>query len=82
MFAKRNKYQIIISDQDMPGITGTELTAKIKKINPEIPIIVYTGYSDIINQNNYKDFGVSLLFMKPMGVLEMVPSLKKILKIQ
>lgn len=39
--------RLVISDQRMPGMTGVELFAEIKKINPSTVRILITGYSDI-----------------------------------
>ncbi|MBF0452563.1 MAG: response regulator [Candidatus Magnetomorum sp.] len=44
---KSNKIQVIISDQRMPGITGTEFFKKIKKDHPDIVRMILTGYADI-----------------------------------
>jgi CheY-like chemotaxis protein len=74
------QYKLIITDQAMPEITGTDLTQKFKKINPNVPVVIHTGHSETINFTNYQEYGASLLLMKPMSVLEMAPLLKPLIK--
>ena len=44
---KSSKPSVVISDIRMPGTSGLDFLAKIKKSNPEIPVIVMTAYSDL-----------------------------------
>jgi FixJ family two-component response regulator len=71
---------LVVTDQAMPEITGTDLTQKFKEINPNVPVVIYTGHSETINLTNYSEYGASLLLMKPMSVLEMAPLLKPLIK--
>ena len=41
-----DKYDMVITDQTMPGITGSQLARKVMSIRPDIPIILCTGYSE------------------------------------
>tara|TARA_B110000211_G_C14073315_1_gene550905 strand:+ start:60 stop:2735 length:2676 start_codon:yes stop_codon:yes gene_type:complete len=43
----KNKYDIIVSDQRMPGMSGTEFMSKAKKTTPNSKFILLTGYTDI-----------------------------------
>ena len=43
---EKNKINVIVSDQRMPGMTGVELLSKVKKASPNTMRIVLTGYSD------------------------------------
>ncbi|MDW7690700.1 sigma-54 dependent transcriptional regulator [Flammeovirgaceae bacterium SG7u.111] len=45
--AKTNTYQVILSDFRLPDIDGLNLLQKFKSINPDIPVIIITGYSDV-----------------------------------
>lgn len=56
---------LIITDQTMPGITGAELTGKVKEALPDIPIILCTGYSARISEENWSRYGVDAYVMKP-----------------
>jgi CheY-like chemotaxis protein len=42
-----NEVDLVITDQLMPGMTGTQLIAVIRSEQPELPIILATGYSEV-----------------------------------
>ncbi|MDY0360921.1 MAG: response regulator [Desulforegulaceae bacterium] len=44
-----DKYDLLITDMTMPGIKGDELADQILKIKPDIPVIIFSGYSDKIS---------------------------------
>ena len=43
----KNEVQVIISDQRMPGISGTEFLSKVKEMHPDTVRIVLSGYTDL-----------------------------------
>ncbi len=45
-YAKENKVDLVISDINMPGMTGLELGKQLKELNPEIIIVYVTGYGE------------------------------------
>jgi CheY-like chemotaxis protein len=47
-------------------MTGLELAAEIKRIRPGIPVILCTGFSERINEENYKSLGIDAFFTKPI----------------
>ncbi len=74
------KYDILITDQTMPLLTGVELINEVKKIRDDIPIILCTGYSsnDINTSNN--DFEINYLVNKPLKVNDLAITVRKALK--
>jgi signal transduction histidine kinase/ActR/RegA family two-component response regulator len=79
--AAPERFDLIITDMTMPGMSGMVLTRKILEIDPEKPVIICTGYNDVINGKTASDLSVSALLMKPvrMGTLavEIQTALKK-----
>lgn len=61
-----DKFDLVISDQTMPGMTGVELARKLMEIRQDVPIILITGYSDVINRKKAKEMGIRELVMKPI----------------
>lgn len=61
-----NAFDIVISDQTMPGMTGDELAKKMLEIRPNIPIIICTGYSSKMDKEKANQIGISALIMKPV----------------
>lgn len=71
-----DKYDIIISDQTMPDLTGFEMIKKIRLLRPDIPAIVATGYSDSIDQDIAKEHNITLL-NKPVSNKTLLKTVNK-----
>jgi PAS domain S-box-containing protein len=59
-------FDLIITDMTMPGMSGDKLAKKIFEITPEVPVILLTGYSDIMNLEQAKAMGIKGYLTKPM----------------
>jgi CheY-like chemotaxis protein/anti-sigma regulatory factor (Ser/Thr protein kinase) len=70
-------FDLIVTDMTMPRMTGTELSAEISKIRPDIPIILCTGYSELIDQKKASDFGINQFFTKPVGMDELAKAIRE-----
>ncbi|WP_332468396.1 response regulator [Desulfogranum marinum] len=64
--ASPEKYDVIITDQTMPHLTGEELAIEMLKIRPEIPIILCTGYSSMLSEKKAQGIGIRKFIMKPV----------------
>ena len=73
------KFDVVITDQTMPQMTGTELGKEILQIRPNIPIILITGFSETVTQKNYKHYGFRELVMKPLLARELNAALQRCL---
>jgi len=62
---------LILSDINMPGMSGLELLPKAKAVRPDVPIIMITAYGDAETKRKALDIGAEALFTKPIdfGVL-------------
>ena len=74
-----NQFDLVITDMTMPGLTGFQLSKEIKKHRPEIPIIICTGYSEQIDEEKCKAFGIEGFIMKPMVKKELATAIRKVL---
>lgn len=72
-------FDIIICDMAMPTMTGLELAHRIKQIRPDIPAIISTGFSEQINNDNYRDMGVDGFLMKPFSREESLKLIRHLL---
>ncbi len=59
---------LVITDQTMPKMTGNELAGAIRRLHPNIPIILCTGYSDRLNFDIAREAGACDLLMKPVDL--------------
>lgn len=73
-------FDLIITDQTMPDLTGQELIHEIKKLRPEIPTILCTGYSSKINGEKAHLAGISAFVMKPLEFVEFSKVIRDVLE--
>ncbi len=77
--AAPQRYDAVITDMTMPGMTGDVLSREILRVRPDIPIVLCTGYSERINEEVARDIGIRKLLMKPFKIDELGKILAKIL---
>ncbi len=63
--AQAGKFDLIITDMTMPKMTGDILAGKMLEIQPDIPVIICTGFSTQINKEKIEAIGIRELVMKP-----------------
>lgn len=66
--ANPGQYRAVITDQTMPGLTGTGLTQAMLAISPHLPVILCSGYSEQINELSAMQFGIRRFFNKPVDL--------------
>jgi CheY-like chemotaxis protein len=74
-----DKFDLVISDMTMPGMTGDKLAHKILEIRHDIPFILCTGYSEHISEKEAKRIGIHMLFMKPIEMKKLALTIRKVL---
>jgi CheY-like chemotaxis protein len=57
---------LILSDINMPGMTGLEMVPKVKEIRPEVPVIMITAYGDADTKRKALESGAEGLLTKPI----------------
>ena len=72
-------FDLVISDQSMPKLSGKDLAKELLKLRPDLPIIICTGYSSKIDKSGIKQLGIAALLMKPLAQKELLKSLRSIL---
>lgn len=63
--SKPDQFDLIITDQSMPNMSGLEVVAEALKIRPGIPSILCTGFSSKISETNAAEKGISKYLRKP-----------------
>ncbi|MEA3553035.1 MAG: response regulator [Campylobacterota bacterium] len=69
---------IIISDINMPNMTGIELLDSVRKLNKDIPFVITTGYANNDNLLKAIDFEVTSLSIKPINIKKLITKLENI----
>ena len=57
---------LILSDINMPGMSGLELLPKAKALRPDVPVIMITAYGDAETKRNALENGAEALLIKPI----------------
>jgi DNA-binding NtrC family response regulator len=74
-----DKFDLVITDMTMPKMTGEKLAKEMLEIRPDIPIILCTGHSDMISEEETKELGIKEFIMKPIGKREMAMTIRSVL---
>lgn len=78
--ANPHGFDIIVTDQTMPQLLGTELARAIRGLNPDVPILLCTGYTDPIAEAALADGSVDRVVQKPIRALALIEQVAGILK--
>ncbi len=74
---------LLISDQTMPHLTGTQLAAEVLQLKPGLPIILCSGSSSetepAVSDANVAALGISRLLLKPVGRSELLATVEQLL---
>lgn len=70
------KYNLVISDMSMPKMTGDKLAKEMLKIRPNIPVIICTGFSNVMDQEKAYHMGIKGFLMKPVTISELSKSIR------
>lgn len=72
-------YDLVITDQSMPHLKGTDLAKKIKQVRNQIPIILCTGFSELVTTDEAHEMGIEEFIMKPFVRREMAVTVRRAL---
>lgn len=73
-------FDIIVTDLIMPLISGSELASRCAAVNPNIPIVLTTGFGERISPASYRQWGVSTLITKPFSIHQLLATLAELTK--
>jgi len=74
-----DQFDAVITDQTMPGLTGIDLARRMLHVRSDLPIILCTGFSSLINEEQAKGYGVQGFALKPITKRKMATLLRKVL---
>ena len=80
--ANPNKYDLVVTDYTMPKMTGTQLSMELRKIRPDIPVILTSGFNDIVTSENFKQFGISEYILKPYDAHQLGKIIRQVLDVE
>jgi CheY-like chemotaxis protein/signal transduction histidine kinase len=72
-------FDVVLTDQTMPDLTGLELAQRMLSIRPDIPVILTTGYSEMVDEVRARDIGIREYLMKPLTPEALAAALRRVL---
>ena len=70
---------LVITDQGMPGMSGTDLAARMLEVRSDLPIVLYTGYGEVLTQEKAMQLGIRALLRKPLHLEEIAKVVSSLL---
>ncbi|MEZ4526736.1 MAG: response regulator [Desulfobacterales bacterium] len=74
-----DRFDLVITDQTMPNLTGAEFCRELMKIRPDVRIILCTGFSDLISRKKAFDLGIRGFLMKPVEKKDLIRTIREVL---
>jgi CheY-like chemotaxis protein len=72
-------FDLVITDMTMPKMTGYALAREIMGIRSDIPVILCTGYSESISEEEAKAGGIKEFIMKPLAIIDLAKMIRRVL---
>jgi signal transduction histidine kinase/ActR/RegA family two-component response regulator len=77
--ARPERFDLVITDMTMPKMTGDRLARRLMDINPQIPVIMCTGFNEAITEEKALAMGIDKFVMKPVIKDELAHAIRTVL---
>ncbi len=77
--AEPDAFDLVITDMTMPQMSGDALSREILSLRPDMPIILCTGYSDVVSSESAREIGIRSVTMKPFESGELARLVRRVL---
>ncbi len=75
----KDDFDLVITDSIMPKMTGSVLAEKILDVKPDMPVILCSGYSELIDSDSFSQTGITQYLMKPISMNDLSTAVKQAL---
>ena len=72
-------FDLVITDQAMPDLTGAELAKRIRSVRKDIPVILVTGFSETMDADRARRMGIQELLAKPIIKHELATAIRRVI---
>jgi len=72
-------YDLLITDLTMPGLSGLELIQRLEEAAPQLPVIILTGYEELIRESGESPPAVRAVLNKPVGTAQLARAVRQAL---
>jgi PAS domain S-box-containing protein len=74
------RFDVVVTDQTMPNMTGEVLARELLQLRPDVPIILCTGFSHAITPEQAKAIGIRAYLLKPLLIKDLGLALREVLQ--
>lgn len=71
-------FDLVITDETMPGLTGLDMARDMLKMQPDLPVILCTGYSEQVNADIARKNGIAAFMHKPLEINALLHSIQEL----
>ena len=72
------RFDLVITDQTMPDMTGEALIRELRQLRPEMPVILCTGFSHVIDATRAQEIGIDAFLMKPLLIRDLAVTIREV----
>ncbi len=73
-------FDLLLTDQTMPHMTGEQLAREVRRVRPDMPVILCTGFSHVMNAEKARELGFNDFCTKPLLAQELALKIQQVLK--
>jgi PAS domain S-box-containing protein len=77
--AEPDDYDLLITDMAMPNMTGLQLFREIRRLRPDFPVLICTGYSEHVTAESSREMGINGYLAKPFTAKQFAVEVKRVL---
>ena len=74
-----DSFDLVVTDQMMPRMTGEELAESVRKLRDDVPIVLFTGFSEPIAKEKARAAGIHEVLLKPVIALDLAKTVRRVL---
>ena len=74
-----DQFDLVIADMTMPGMTGIDLAPKLRRIRSDIPVILCSGFSEVVSETKIKALGINHYIQKPIALKDLSHKIRRVL---
>lgn len=74
------RIDVVVSDVGLPGLRGDKLAAKLRRVRPALPVVLMTGYSEVVAPGSDAALGVVAVLQKPVTIEDLLSAVRAALQ--
>ena len=76
---KIQRFDLVVTDLSMPDLSGWEVAREVKKLRPDMPVVLITGWGQNLDEEKLKESGVDRVVTKPFRIEQLMKTVEELL---